>query len=305
MLLELPKRPLPTKPLRIAILNLMPKKIEAEADYARLLSASPLPLEVHLMKVRSHICKNTPLEHMNAHYRFFDEMQGEHFDGFIMTGAPVEKIDFEQVDYWPELCSIFTWARSNANASLFICWAAQAALYFHYGIPKYPLHEKMFGIFPQVPLHPELPIFAGFDDIFNMPHSRHTEIRKEDILRKNEKLKIKNEKLKIEDGKLEIEDGKLKIEDGGEALTIIAEGPQSGVSMVMAREGRELFITGHAEYAPMRLDTEYRRDLGKGLPIRKPYNYYREDDPELGPLVTWSSHANLLFQNWINHYVCP
>ncbi len=291
MLLELPKRPLPTKPLRIAILNLMPKKIEAEADYARLLSASPLPLEVHLMKVRSHICKNTPLEHMNAHYRFFDEMQGEHFDGFIMTGAPVEKIDFEQVDYWPELCSIFTWARSNANASLFICWAAQAALYFHYGIPKYPLHEKMFGIFPQVPLHPELPIFAGFDDIFNMPHSRHTEIRKEDILRKNEKLKMKNEK--------------LTIEDGGEALTIIAEGPQSGVSMVMAREGRELFITGHAEYAPMRLDTEYRRDLGKGLPIRKPYNYYREDDPEQGPLVTWSSHANLLFQNWINHYVRP
>ena len=289
MLLELPKRPLPTKPLRIAILNLMPKKIEAEADYARLLSASPLPLEVHLMKVRSHICKNTPLEHMNAHYRFFDEMQGEHFDGFIMTGAPVEKIDFEQVDYWPELCSIFTWARSNANASLFICWAAQAALYFHYGIPKYPLHEKMFGIFPQVPLHPELPIFAGFDDIFNMPHSRHTEIRKEDILKANEELIIKNEK--------------LKIEDGGEALTIIAEGPQSGVSMVMAREGRELFITGHAEYAPMRLDTEYRRDLGKGLPIRKPYNYYREDDPELGPLVTWSSHANLLFQNWINYYV--
>ena len=275
MLLELPKRPLPTKPLRIAILNLMPKKIEAEADYARLLSASPLPLEVHLMKVRSHICKNTPLEHMNAHYRFFDEMQGEHFDGFIMTGAPVEKIDFEQVDYWPELCSIFTWARSNANASLFICWAAQAALYFHYGIPKYPLHEKMFGIFPQVPLHPELPIFAGFDDIFNMPHSRHTEIRKADLLRRNEEL------------------------------TIIAEGPQSGVSMVMAREGRELFITGHAEYAPMRLDTEYRRDLGKGLPIRKPYNYYREDDPELGPLVTWSSHANLLFQNWINYYVCP
>ena len=291
MLLELPKRPLPTKPLRIAILNLMPKKIEAEADYARLLSASPLPLEVHLMKVRSHICKNTPLEHMNAHYRFFDEMQGEHFDGFIMTGAPVEKIDFEQVDYWPELCSIFTWARSNANASLFICWAAQAALYFHYGIPKYPLQEKMFGIFPQVPLHPELPIFAGFDDIFNMPHSRHTEIRKADILKANEKLKMKNEK--------------LKIEDGGEALTIIAEGPQSGVSMVMAREGRELFITGHAEYAPMRLDTEYRRDLGKGLPIRKPYNYYREDDPELGPLVTWSSHANLLFQNWINYYVCP
>lgn len=291
MLLELPKRPLPTKPLRIAILNLMPKKIEAEADYARLLSASPLPLEVHLMKVRSHICKNTPLEHMNAHYRFFDEMQGEHFDGFIMTGAPVEKIGFEQVDYWPELCSIFTWARSNANASLFICWAAQAALYFHYGIPKYPLHEKMFGIFPQVPLHPELPIFAGFDDIFNMPHSRHTEIRKADILKANEELKMKNEK--------------LKIEDGGEALTIIAEGPQSGVSMVMAREGRELFITGHAEYAPMRLDTEYRRDLGKGLPIRKPYNYYREDDPEQGPLVTWSSHANLLFQNWINHYVCP
>lgn len=272
MPLELPKRVPVAQPLRIAILNLMPKKIEAEADYARLLSASPLPLEVHLMKVRSHVCKNTSAEHMQAYYRFFDEMREERFDGFIITGAPVELLEFEQVDYWDELCDIFAWARTHVASTLFICWAAQAGLYYHYGVRKYPLGEKMFGIFPQVPLLPELPIFTGFDDVFNMPHSRHTEVREEDILKVPE-------------------------------LTLIAKGALSGVSMVMARGGKDIFVTGHAEYAPMRLDTEYRRDLGKGLPIKMPYNYYRDDDPEKGPLVTWRGHGTMLFQNWLNHYV--
>jgi len=260
------------KPLHIAVLNLMPKKIETEADLVRLLSNSPLPLELHLMKLRSHICKNTPPEHMQVFYRFFDEMREGTFDGLIVTGAPVEHLEFEEVHYWGELCEIFAWARTHVAHTLFICWAAQAGLYYHYGIRKYPLPEKMFGIFPQVPLLPKLPLFRGFDDVFFMPHSRHTEIRKEDI---------------------------LKVP----ALTIIAEGEQSGVSMVMAREGREIFITGHSEYSPIRLDTEYKRDLAKGLPIRKPFNYYRGDNPEKGPLVTWRGHGNLLFQNWINHYV--
>ena len=257
------------RPLRIVVLNLMPKKIETETDLARLLSNSPLPIEVHLMKLKSHVCKNTPVEHMEAFYRNFEAMRDETFDGFIITGAPVEHLDFEEVNYWDELCGIFDWARTNVTSTLYICWAAQAGLYYHYGIPKYPLPEKMFGIFPQVPLLPRLPIFRGFDDVFYMPHSRHTEIRKEDILAVPE-------------------------------LTLIVEGPQSGVSMVMAREGREYFITGHSEYSPMRLDTEYKRDLGKGLPIQKPYNYYRDNDPEKGPLVTWRGHENLLFQNWLN-----
>ena len=277
------------KPLRIAILNLMPKKIETETDLIRLLSASPLPLEVLLMKLRSHTPKNTPAEHMEAFYRYFDEMQEEHFDGFIITGAPVEHLEFEQVNYWPELCKIFTWARTHVRSTLYICWAAQAGLYFHYGIRKYPLPEKKFGIFPQMPLLPQLPIFRGFDGIFPMPHSRHTEIRKEDIIRANEKLKIQNSKLKTQN----------------EELTIIVESPLSGVSMVMAREGKEFFITGHLEYSPWRLDTEYKRDLGKGLPIQKPYNYYRDDDPKKGPLYTWHTHGKLLFQNWLKYYVLP
>ena len=261
-----------TRPLRIAVLNLMPKKIETETDLVRLLSASPLPLEMHLMKLKTHVCKNTPMEHMLAFYRDFETMRDETFDGFIVTGAPVEHLEFEEVNYWDELCDIFSWSRTNVANTLYICWAAQAGLYYHYGIRKHPLQEKMFGIFPQVTLLPQLPIFRGFDDVFFMPHSRHTEIRREDILRVPE-------------------------------LTIIAEGERSGVSMVMAREGREIFITGHSEYSPTRLDTEYRRDLAKGLPIKKPYNYYLDDDPGKGPLVTWRAHGSLLFRNWINYYV--
>lgn len=260
------------RPLRIVILNLMPLKITTETDLVRILSNSPLQLEISFMKVKAHTSKNTPIEHMKAFYRDFELMRNEKFDGMIITGAPVEHLDYEEVNYWDEIMEIFDWARTHVTSTLYICWAAQAGLYHHYGVNKYPLSEKMFGIFPQYPLTPTLPIFRGFDDVFNMPHSRHTEIRREDILRVPE-------------------------------LTLVAESPLSGVGIVMARGGREFFITGHSEYAPNTLDTEYKRDLGKGLPIHKPYNYYTNDDPSLAPLVTWRAHGNLLFTNWLNYYV--
>ena len=260
------------RPLRIAILNLMPLKITTETDLVRLLSNTPLQLDVHLMKVKAHTSKNTPVEHMQAFYRDFEEMRHEKFDGMIITGAPVEHLDYSEVNYWQEITEIFDWARTHVTSVMYICWAAQAGLFYHYGVPKYPLPKKMFGIFPQIPSNTRLPIFRGFDDVFYMPHSRHTEIRREDILRVLE-------------------------------LSIIAESEQSGVSMVMARNGREIFVTGHSEYSPNTLDTEYRRDLAKGLPIDMPVNYYRNDDPDQGPLVTWRGHGNLLFTNWLNYYV--
>lgn len=260
------------RPLRIVVLNLMPLKITTETDLIRLLSNSPLQLDIQFMKVKAHTSKNTPVEHMQAFYRDFERMADEKFDGMIITGAPVEHLDYEQVNYWDEISGIFDWARTHVTSTLYICWAAQAGLYHHYGVPKYPLPEKMFGIFPQTPLEPTLPIFRGFDDVFCMPHSRHTELHREDILAVPE-------------------------------LSLIAESPQSGVGMVMARGGREIFITGHSEYSPYTLDTEYKRDLAKGLPIKKPANYYRNDDPTQPPLVTWRAHGNLLFQNWLNYYV--
>ncbi len=260
------------RPLRIVVLNLMPLKITTETDLIRLLSNSPLQLDIQFMKVKAHTSKNTPVEHMQAFYRDFEKMADEKFDGMIITGAPVEHLEYEQVNYWEEVSGIFDWARTHVTSTLYICWAAQAGLYHHYGVPKYALPEKMFGIFPQTPLCPSLPIFRGFDDVFYMPHSRHTELRREDILAVPE-------------------------------LSIIAESPQSGVGMVMARGGREIFITGHSEYSPYTLDTEYKRDLGKGLPIKMPLNYYRNDDPSQPPLVTWRAHGNLLFQNWLNYYV--
>ena len=260
------------RPLRIVILNLMPLKITTETDLIRILSNSPLQLEIEFMKVKAHTSKNTPIEHMKAFYRDFELMRNEKFDGMIITGAPVEHLDYKEVNYWDEISDIFSWARTHVTSTMYICWAAQAGLYYHYGVPKHPLPEKMFGIFPQYPLDKKLPIFRGCDDVFYMPHSRHTELRKEDILKVPE-------------------------------LSLIAESPMSGVSMVMAREGREIFITGHSEYSPYTLDTEYKRDLGKGLPIQMPYNYYRDNDPTKEPLVTWRAHGNLLFQNWLNYYV--
>ena len=260
------------RPLHIAVLNLMPLKITTETDLVRLLSNSPLQIELSFMKVKSHTSKNTPVEHMQAFYTDFEEMRHQKYDGFIITGAPVEHMEFEEVSYWEEITEIFEWARHNVTSTLYICWAAQAGLYHHYGIPKYPLDKKMFGIFKHRVNNPELPIFRGFDDEFSIPHSRHTEVRRADI--------------------------ELNPE-----LDILAESEESGVSVVMARGGREIFLTGHSEYSPLTLDTEYRRDLGKGLPIEMPQHYYRNDDPSQPPLVTWRSHANLLFNNWLNYYV--
>ena len=260
------------RPLRIVILNLMPIKITTETDLIRLLSNTPLQLDISFMKLKSHTPKNTPVEHMMMFYRDFEVMRHEKFDGMIITGAPVENIPFEDVRYWAELSEILNWARSHVTSTLYICWAAQAALYHFYGIPKYQLPKKMFGIFHQNILQPQLPIFRGFDDGFMMPHSRHSEVHRDDIL-------------------------------ANPALQLIAESQDCGVSIVMAREGREFFITGHMEYAPNTLDNEYRRDAGIRDDVELPRNYYTNDDPTLPPLVTWRAHANLFYNNWINYYV--
>ena len=260
------------RPLKIVILNLMPLKITTETDLIRLLSNTPLQMEVSFMKLKSHTPKNTPIEHMMMFYRDFEKMRDEKFDGMIITGAPVEQLDFEDVNYWDEITGIFDWARNHVTSTLYICWAAQAGLYYHYGIPKYQLSKKMFGVFRQHTLCPHLPIFRGFDDVFYMPHSRHTEVRKEDILANPE-------------------------------LTLIAESPENGVSMVMARGGREFFITGHMEYASNTLDIEYKRDKGIRDDVDMPVNYYRDNNPANEPLVTWRAHANLLYHNWINYYI--
>ncbi len=260
------------RPLRIVILNLMPLKVTTETDLIRLLSNTPLQLDINFMKLKSHTPKNTPIEHMIMFYRDFDLMRNEKYDGMIITGAPVEQLDFEDVSYWEEISCIFAWAKTHVTSTLYICWAAQAGLYYHYGVPKYPLPKKMFGIFPQQKLDPQLPIFRGFDDEFQMPHSRHSEIRREDIL-------------------------------ANPALTLIAESADSGVSIVMARGGREFFITGHMEYSPDTLDHEYRRDKDIRDDVDIPRNYYRDNDPEKGPNVTWRAHANLFYANWINYYV--
>jgi homoserine O-succinyltransferase len=260
------------RPLKIVILNLMPLKITTETDLIRLLSNTPLQLEVSFMKLKSHTPKNTPIEHMMMFYRSFEEMRNEKFDGMIITGAPVEQLEFEDVGYWEEMKEIFAWARTHVTSTLYICWAAQAGLFYHYGVPKYPLPRKMFGIFPQYTLDPQLPIFRGFDDVFQMPHSRHTEVHREDIL-------------------------------ANPNLQLIAESPDSGVSIVMARGGREFFITGHLEYAPDTLDKEYRREKDVRKDVDVPRHYYLHDDPSQPPLVTWRAHANLLYSNWINYYV--
>lgn len=262
------------RPLKIVVLNLMPLKITTETDLIRLLSNSPLQIEVSFMKLKSHTSKNTPIEHMKAFYRDFASMREERFDGMIITGAPVEHLEFEDVNYWNEITEIFDWTRTHVMSTMYICWAAQAGLYYHYGIPKYQLDKKMFGIFEHHVTEgfSHLPIFRGFDDVFYVPHSRHTEVRREDI-------------------------------DKCKELQVVSESDESGVHIVMARGGREIFVTGHSEYSPYTLDGEYRRDLGKGLPIDMPKNYYRNDDPEQGPLVRWRSTANLLFSNWLNYYV--
>lgn len=260
------------RPLKIIILNLMPLKVTTETDLLRLLSNSPLQIEIEFMKIKGHKSKNTSSEHMKQFYKNFDELNNKKYDGMIITGAPVELLPFEEVTYWNEMKEILDWAQHHVYSTLFICWAAQAGLYHYYGIPKYELPQKMFGVFEHTHVNSHVPILRGFDDVFFMPHSRHTEIRAEDI---------------------------VKV-DG---LQIIAQSEQAGVAIVKAKSGRQLFITGHSEYSRHTLDTEYKRDLAKKLPIQIPVNYYPGNDFSKTPCMRWGSTANLLFSNWLNYYV--
>ena len=260
------------RPLKLVILNLMPLKITTETDLIRLLSNNPLQIEVEFIKIKGHRSKNTPAEHMQEFYTNFDRIKHLKFDGMIITGAPVEHLPFEDVTYWNQMKEILSWSKKNVTSSMFICWAAQAALNYFYGVPKYPLNKKMFGVFEHEISDPQLPIFRGFDDTYFAPHSRHTEIHEADILKVPE-------------------------------LQILAKSEEAGINMLMSGNGRQFFITGHSEYSPLTLDQEYRRDLGKGLPIRIPANYYKNDDPSQKPVVRWTGHANLLFSNWLHYYV--
>jgi homoserine O-succinyltransferase len=260
------------RPLRIALLNLMPVKITTEIDLIRLLSNSPLQVELDFIKLTTHTSKNTSVEHMLAFYKDFNLILNHKYDGLIITGAPVEQMPFEEVIYWKELTEILSWAKNNVTSSIFICWGAQAALYHYYNIPKYPLDKKMFGVFRHTKNNSMNPIMRGFDDVFYVPHSRHTEIRREDILKVPE-------------------------------LTILSESEESGVYMVASLNGREFFLTGHSEYSPETLDIEYKRDLAKNLPIEMPKNYYLDDNPDNPPVVRWRSQANMLFVNWLNYFV--
>ncbi|MDR1368654.1 MAG: homoserine O-succinyltransferase [Dysgonamonadaceae bacterium] len=260
------------RPLKVVILNLMPIKITTETDFVRLLSNSPLQVEIDFLKMKSHQSKNTPAEHLAEFYKNFDDIKENNYDGLIVTGAPVELLDFEEVTYWKELTGIFNWARKHVTSTLYICWAAQAGLYHFHGIPKYPLDRKMFGVFKHSINQPACALFRGFDDDFYVPHSRHTEIRKEDILKVPE-------------------------------VSLLSESEESGPYIAMSRGGREFFVTGHSEYAPDTLHNEYMRDLKRGLPIQIPENYYRENDPEKGISVRWRGHSNLLFTNWLNYFV--
>lgn len=260
------------RPLRVAVLNLMPVKVTTETDLIRLLSNTPLQLELDLVKIMAHTPKNTPVEHMQAFYTDFNKIKHKKYDGLIITGAPVEQLEFQDVTYWEELKLILDWADHNVQSSLFICWASMAALFHYYGIPKYALNEKMFGVFHHTAQNSLLPIFRGFDDEFHMPHSRYTEVRAEDIER------IPN-------------------------LEVIAESDESGVGIVKDKGGRKIFVTGHFEYSTYNLHEEYSRDLAKGLPIKMPKHYYKKNNPEKNPVVRWRGHANLFFQNWLNYYV--
>lgn len=260
------------RPIRIALLNLMPLKITTETDLVRVLSNSPLQVELDLISLKSHTSKNTPLDHIREFYINFDQIREQKYDGLIITGAPVEQLEFEEVTYWKELTEIFDWAKTHVTSSLFICWSAQAALYHYYGIPKYPLEKKMFGAFEHTINEPLNPLFRGFDDVFYVPHSRHTDVKRQDIEKVPE-------------------------------LTILSESVEAGVYAVLARDGREIFVTGHSEYAPETLGNEYKRDVAKNLPIEIPRNYYPDNNPANPPIVRWRSHANLLFSNWLNYFV--
>lgn len=260
------------RPLKMAILNLMPTKITTENQIIRLLSNSPLQIELTLLRVSSHIPANVSPKHMETFYRTFDEVRGEKFDGLIITGAPVENLEFRDVDYWDELCDIMRWSKTNVYSTLHICWAAQAALHFHYGIPKYPLPQKMFGVFKHKTLEPNHPLLRGFDEEFAAPHSRHTEVRHEDIA-------------------------------ACPKLEILAESDEAGVYIIASRKRRLFYVTGHSEYDNTTLAAEYFRDVNRGLDIELPKHYFPDDDPKNIPPNVWRGHAHLLFSNWLNYFV--
>ncbi|MFV0469590.1 MAG: homoserine O-succinyltransferase [Dysgonomonas sp.] len=260
------------RPLKVLVLNLMPMKIATETDLVRLLSNTPLQIDLSLVKLSTHQSKNTPQEHMQTFYKDFDEIKKQNFDGMIVTGAPVEMLNFEDVSYWKEVSSVFDWARKHVTSSFYICWAAQAAMYHFYDIPKYTLPEKMFGIFKHTINNHSFPLFRGFDDEFYAPHSRHTEVRKEDINKHPE-------------------------------LEVLSESEESGIYIVAGRGGREFYVTGHSEYSLYTIHNEYIRDKERGLNIGLPKHYYKHDDSSLKPISRWTGHANLLFNNWINYFV--
>ncbi len=260
------------RPLKIAILNLMPTKITTEVQLLRLISNTSLQIEIELLHPKTHVSKNVSEEYLMNFYKTFDEVKDQKFDGLIITGAPVEQMDFEEVNYWEELKEIMEWSMHNVYSTLHICWGAQAGLYYHYNVPKHALENKMFGVFPHKVIKKNMKILRGFDDEFFVPHSRHTEVKREDI---------------------------EKIPD----LNILAESEQSGVYMVTAKRGRQIFVTGHSEYDSLTLKSEYDRDIDKGLNIDVPNNYFPQDDPTKDPIVKWRGHANLLFSNWLNYYV--
>ncbi len=260
------------RPLKIVILNLMPTKITTETQLLRLLGNTIIQVEVTLLHPETHIAKNTPEEHLTNFYKTFDEVKSEKFDGLIITGAPVEEMEFEEVTYWDELTQIMEWSLRSVYSTLHICWGAQAGLYYHYGIKKYPLQEKLFGVFPHRVSKPNTMLLRGFDDNFYVPHSRYTEIKREDI----EKVK---------------------------ELEVLSESDEAGIHVLKTDGGKQIFVTGHSEYDPFTLKEEYDRDLAKGVDIKVPKNYFPEDNPCNSPVIRWRGHANLLFSNWLNYYV--
>ena len=260
------------RPLRIALLNLMPTKVVTETQLSRLLGNTPLQVELELIQVRSHKSKNTSQEHMLAFYKTFDEVENQFFDGMIITGAPVEQMPFEEVDYWDELCHIMEWSKTHVHSTFHICWGAQAALYYHFGIEKVPLAKKLFGVFPHKVVYKNPILLRGFDDIFWVPHSRHTTVRWEDVAAVPE-------------------------------IKILAGSEEAGLYAMITPGGRQVFITGHSEYDPETLKLEYLRDKNAGLPIDVPKNYFPDDDDTKPPMVRWRGHANLLYSNWLNYIV--
>ena len=260
------------RPLEIVLLNLMPTKVVTETQLSRLLGNTPLQVNLSLMHTTSHQSKNTPQDHLLSFYKDFDELKHRKFDGMVITGAPVEQLPFEEVDYWQELCQIMEWSKTNVHSTLHICWGAQAGLYYHYGIPKYDLDKKLFGVFPHHADYKRSILLRGFDDTFYAPHSRHTTVLRADIEKCPE-------------------------------LRILASSQEAGVYAVMTKHGKQIFVMGHGEYDPDTLDREYRRDKALGLPISMPAHYYPDDDDTREPLVTWRGHANLLFSNWLNYFV--